>query len=55
MKVLTVRELILRLQDIVDNDELLVATEVGAVAGKEVVNVSVDKDGSVVLECRDVD
>ena len=55
MKVLTVKELILELQQIVENDEVLVATEVGAVADKEVVNVMVDKDGSIVLECRDVD
>ncbi len=55
MKALTVRELIRELQNIVENDEVLVATEVGAVADKEIVSLFVDKEGVVVLECRDAD
>jgi len=55
VKPLTVKELIVELQKIVDNDELLVATEVGAVADKEIVSLFVDKEGAVVLECRDAD
>ena len=52
---MTIKKLIETLQQIVENDELLVATEVGAVADKEVVSVLVDSEGCVVLECRDVD
>lgn len=52
---LTVKELIIELQSIVENDEVLVATEVGAIADKEIVSLFVDKEGAVVLECRDVD
>lgn len=51
-KKLTVKELIAKLQEMIDNDDVLVATEVGQIATKEVVNVIVE-DGEVVLECRD--